>query len=61
MRSLLCLAGLLGLTAAGCEKKQDPHDRPGFIDTSDPSKVGATMIPPPKGPGGPTTPGKPGK
>ena len=50
----LILATAVAL-AAGC-KKEDPRDRPGFVDTSDPGKVSGTMIPPPKsanvGPGG---------
>jgi hypothetical protein len=39
--------GLLLLAGTGCEEKKDPRERPGFIDTSDPSSVGKTMIPPP--------------
>ena len=52
----------------GCEKPPpDPRERPGFIDTSDPTKVPATMTATPKKgknttglkgmPKGPTTPG----
>lgn len=60
---LLALAVFIG--AIGC-KKEDPRDRPGFVDTSDPSKVMSTMTPVPKsgastslgGKGGP--PGPPG-
>jgi len=44
----LLLAGAL-LTGAGCEKKDDPRNRPDFVDTSDPSKVSQTMKAPPKG------------
>jgi len=39
-------AGIL-LVGVGCEKTPDPRERPGFIDTSDPSKVAGTMTPPP--------------
>lgn len=42
----LSVAALMFL--AGCEKKEDPRERPGFVDTSDPTKVGGTMTPPPK-------------
>jgi hypothetical protein len=42
----LLIAGLL-LTGVGCGK-EDPRNRPGFVDTSDPSKVNATMTPIPK-------------
>jgi len=54
---LTCAALLAG---AGCSKP-DPRDRPGFIDTSDPGKVGQTMTPPPKGAKDPTALGGPGK
>lgn len=39
------------LLTVGCKKKDDPRDRPGFIDTSDPSKITETMVPAPKGKG----------
>jgi hypothetical protein len=42
----LLIAGVL-LSGAGCGK-EDPRNRPGFVDTSDPSKVKGTMTPPPK-------------
>jgi hypothetical protein len=46
-----CLSIVFGfvlLAGVGCEeKKKDPRERPGFIDTSDPSTVGKTMVPPP--------------
>lgn len=48
----LCLAAVATLVMAGCAKKEDPRQRPGFVDTSDPSKVAGTMTPPPKGGGG---------
>jgi hypothetical protein len=44
----LLVAGAV-LLAVGCSKKEDPRDRPGFVDTSDPSKVPGTMGPGPKG------------
>jgi len=44
----LLVAGAVFLTL-GCEKKEDPRDRPDFIDTSDPSKV--KLAPPAKGKG----------
>jgi hypothetical protein len=38
---------------AGCaEVEEDPSKRPGFVDTSDPSKALQTMTPPPAGPAG---------
>jgi hypothetical protein len=52
-RVALLTAGLL-LASLGCTKKEDPRERPGFIDTSDPSKVKQTMTPPPKGKKDPT-------
>ena len=62
MTSLLLTAAVA--LAAGCEKKVDPRDRPGFVDTSDPGKAMGTMTPTPKagnsGPGGVGAPG-PGK
>ena len=39
------------LLTVGCSNKEDPRDRPGFVDTSDPSKVMKTMAPIPKGKG----------
>lgn len=57
----LLVSGVL-LAGVGCGKKEDPRERPGFIDTSDPGKVNQTMIPPPKGGKDPTSltgPGKP--
>jgi hypothetical protein len=49
MKTCLTLfLGLFLLAGTGCEEKKDPRERPGFIDTSDPSSVGKTMIPPPK-------------
>jgi hypothetical protein len=51
MRSSLYLASLLACLVIGCEKKEDPRQRPGFIDTSDPSRIKETMIAPPQGPG----------
>lgn len=57
MRVLLALCAL-SLLSIGCVKEEDPRDRPGFVDTSDPSKVGATMTPPP-GPSGPGMGAKP--
>lgn len=49
MTSLFLIATVATVAAAaGCEKKEDPRARPGFVDTSDPGKVGATMTPPPK-------------
>jgi hypothetical protein len=44
---LFLLFGFVILAGTGCEEKKDPRERPGFIDTSDPSSVGKTMIPPP--------------
>ena len=41
------LFGFVLLAGAGCEQKKDPRERPDFIDTSDPSSVGKTMVPPP--------------
>lgn len=60
--SSLLLLGLF-VVATGCGKKEDPRDRPNFVDTSDPSKVLGTMNTPkaksstalgggPSGPGG---------
>jgi hypothetical protein len=46
----LLVAGAL-LFVVGCKDKKDPRDRPGFVDTSDPSKVLKTMTPPPKAKG----------
>jgi len=44
----MVLGGLL--TGVGCSKKEDPRDRPGFIDTStEPGKVNQMMTPLPKG------------
>lgn len=40
-----------GLFLVGCTKKEDPRDRPGFVDTSDPSTVTKTMTPLPKSKG----------
>jgi hypothetical protein len=59
------LAACVLLAGFGCEKKVDPRERPGFIDTSDPSSVSKTMTPPPKGKdatslGGKGPPGPPG-
>lgn len=42
-----CLVTGLLVAAFGCGK-EDPRDRPGFVDTSDPSKVMETMKAPPK-------------
>lgn len=58
----LLVAGAL-LAGVGCEKKEDPRNRPDFIDTSDPSKVSQTMKAPPKGGKNPTdlTGGRGGK
>ncbi len=53
MRLSLSLASLLACLVIGCEKKEDPRQRPGFIDTSDPSRIKETMIAPPQGPGSP--------
>ena len=54
--------GLVLLSGIGCEEKKNPRERPGFIDTSDPSSVGKTMIPPPsKGGKDSTTLGGKGK
>jgi uncharacterized lipoprotein len=43
---------LLGVCAvcllAGCNAQEDPTKRPGFVDTSDPSKAMSTMTAPPK-------------
>jgi hypothetical protein len=50
---LFCFA-LIGLV--GCESKVDPKSRPGFVDTSDPGKVGGTMATVPKA--GPNKAGK---
>ena len=50
----LLLAAAVALAAAGCDKKVDPREQPGFIDTSDPGKVAGTMTAVPKTPkGGP--------
>ncbi len=44
MRRLFALL-LLAVLVVGCgEKKEDPTKRPGFQDTSDPSKI--QMLPP---------------
>ncbi len=51
---ILLIAGGL-LAGIGCAKQEDPRDRPGFIDTSDPSKVRDTMKAPPKGKRDPTS------
>lgn len=50
-KTITLLAVSAFLIAVGCTGKQDPRDRPGFVDTSDPSKVKGTMTPPPKGKG----------
>ena len=43
---ILLVAGIF-LASVGCGK-EDPRKRPGFVDTSDPSKVKETMTPLPK-------------
>ena len=48
----LLLAALVAVSATGCEKKEDPRNRPGFVDTTDPGKVGGMMAPLPKAKGG---------
>lgn len=48
-RSTTLLALGMVLTAVGCNHKPDPRSRPGFVDTSDPSKVMQTMTAPPTG------------
>jgi hypothetical protein len=65
-RPLSTLALGVFLAAGGCQQKEDPTKRPGFVDTStDPGKVMQTMTPVPKnknattlttGPGGPGGP-----
>lgn len=50
MYRYLCVA-LLGCLLAGCAQEEDPRNRPGFVDTSDPSKVMETMKPLETGPG----------
>lgn len=49
MRKLLALCALgLPCLLAGCNTAEDPSKRPGFVDTSDPSKTMTTMTAPPK-------------
>jgi hypothetical protein len=49
---LLTFSALL-MPCVGCESKPDPRDRPDFVDTSDPSKVGGMLPPTTEGQKGP--------
>jgi hypothetical protein len=66
MKWLTLLLCCFSLTAfVGCAQEEDPSKKPGFVDTSDPSKTMSTMTPPPGSPGAPggapgATPAAPG-
>jgi len=57
LMTLLALGGFM--LAVGCSDKPDPRSRPGFVDTSDPSKLKMDKLPKSKGGGMGAGAGKP--